>query len=92
MVKKQLKVYGTRKRGHREHWTVKGKGVYKEVRRDRKGRIISVKKWSPKNPISKEIFTEMQPLIVEVKTGREGLEKIRDSVREWEWTEMKVES
>jgi len=92
VVKKQLKVYGTRKRGHREHWTVKGKGVYKEVRRDRKGRIISVKKWSPKNPISKEIFTETQPLIVKYRTGREGLQKIRESVKEWEWIEMKVAS
>lgn len=92
MVKKQLKIYGTRKRGHREHWTVKGKGVYREVRRDRKGRIISAKKWSPKNPISKEIFTEMQPLIVEYRTGREALLEMREAVREWEWIEMKVES
>jgi predicted RNA-binding protein (virulence factor B family) len=92
IVKKQLKIYGTRKRGHRELWIVKGKGVYKEVRRDKKGRIISVKNWSPKNPISKEIFTETQPLIVEYRTGKEGLHKIRDSVREWEWIEMKVES
>jgi hypothetical protein len=94
MVKKQLKVYGTRKRGHRERWLIgrKRKGVYREVRRDRKGRFLSVKDWSPKNPISKEIFTEMQPLIVEYRTGKEGLQKIRESVKEWEWIEMKVES
>jgi hypothetical protein len=89
---KQLKSYGTRKRGHRERWKVKGKGVYREVRRDKKGRIISAKKWSPKNPISKEIFTETQPLIVKYGNRREGLQKIRESVREWEWTEMKVQS
>lgn len=34
--KKQLKVYGTRRKGHREHWTVKGKGKYFWVRRDSK--------------------------------------------------------
>lgn len=92
MVKKQLKVYGTRKRGHRERWKVKGRGVYREVRRDKEGRFLSVKNWSPKNPISKEIFTETQPLIVEYRTRREGLQNIRDSVKEWEWTGMKVES
>jgi hypothetical protein len=91
-MKNFLKVYGTRKRGHRERWKVKGKGVYREVRRDKEGRFISVKDWSPKNPISKEIFTETQPLIVEYGTGREGLRKIRDSVKEWEWIEMKVQS
>lgn len=92
MAKNFLKVYGTRKRGHRECWTVDGKGVYREVRRNKEGRFLSVKDWSPKNPISKEIFTETQPLIVEYRTGRECLQKIRDSVREWEWIEMKVES
>lgn len=92
MVKKQLKIYGTRKRGHREHWKVKGKGVYREVRRDKKGRIISVKNWSPKNPISKEVYTETQPLIIEYRTGKEALLEIRQSVREWEWTEMEVQS
>ena len=91
-MKKILKIYGTRKRGHRERWNVKGKGVYREVRRDKKGRIISAHKWSSKNPISKEIFTETQPLIVEYGTGREGLQKMRDSVRKWEWIEMKVKS
>jgi hypothetical protein len=91
-MKKFLKVYGTRKRGHRELWIVDGKGVYKEVRRDKEGKFVSVKKWSPKNPISKKIFTEMQPLIVEYGTGKEALLKMRDSVKEWEWIEMKVES
>lgn len=90
MVKKQLKIYGTRKRGHREHWIVKGKGVYREIRRDKKGRFISAKKWSPKNPLSKEIFTETQPLIIESRTGKEALLKMREAVKEWEWTEMKV--
>ncbi|MGA2308289.1 MAG: hypothetical protein ABSG57_01920 [Candidatus Bathyarchaeia archaeon] len=32
--KKQLKIYGTRRKGHRELWTVKGKGKYFWVRRD----------------------------------------------------------
>ena len=32
------------------------KGVYKKVRRDRKGRLISVKKWSSKNPLSKTVL------------------------------------
>jgi hypothetical protein len=50
MVKNQLKIYGTRKRGHREHWTVKGKGVYREVRRDKKGRIVSAQKWGEIEP------------------------------------------
>ena len=89
---RQLKVYGTRKRGHREHWTVKGKGVYREVRRDSKGKFVSTKKWNPKNPISKEIFTETEPLIIKYGTGKEALEKIRETAKEWEWTEMDVES
>ena len=90
-MKKVLKVYGTRKRGHREHWIVKGKGVYREVRRDKKGRIISVKKWSPKNPINEEIYTETQPLLIEYSSGREALVKARKAVREWEWiSPMKV--
>lgn len=89
---RQLKIYGTRMRGHREHWTVKGKGVYREVRRDSKGRFISAKKWNPKNPISKEVFTETNPLIVKYGTGREAWLKIRETAREWEWTTFKVES
>ena len=91
MVKKQLKIYGTRKRGHRERWNVKGKGVYREVRRDKKGRIISVKKWSPKNPISAEVYNETQPLLVEYRSGRDALVKAREAAREWEWVSpMKV--
>ena len=91
MFKKQLKIYGTRKRGHRERWKVKGKGVYREVRRDKKGRIISVKKWSPKNPISAEVYNETQPLLVEYRSGRDALVKAREAAREWEWVSpMKV--
>jgi hypothetical protein len=92
MVKRKLKVYGTRRRGHREHWIVKGKGCYKEVRRDSKGRLISVKDWSPKKPIGKEVFTELQPLIIEYETGKEALEKVRETIREWEWIDFEAES
>ena len=92
LKRKQLKVYGTRARGHRERWTVKGKGVYKEVRRDSKGKFVSTKKWSSKKPISKEIYTETEPLFVKYATGREALEKVRDVVRGWEWVGMEVES
>jgi hypothetical protein len=92
MVKRKLKVYGTRRRGHREHWVVKGKGVYKEVRRDRKGRLISVKSWSPKKPIGKEVFTELEPLIIDYETGREALEKVRETIKEWEWIDFEAES
>ena len=93
MVKKQLKIYGTRKRGHREHWNVNGKGVYKEVRRDKKGRLISVKKWSPKKPISKEIYDETQPILVDYRNGKDALKNVRMRAREWEWdTPMRVES
>jgi len=82
---KQLKIYGTRRRAHREHWTVKGKGVYKEVRRDRKGRLISVKKWNPRNPISKTVFDETQPILVEYRTGKEALTKARKAIQDWDW-------
>ena len=81
----KLKIYGTRKRGHREHWKLKGKGVYKEVRRDKKGRLISVKKWSPKKPIAKEIYDETHPLLVDYRTGKEALSTVRAVVKEWEW-------
>lgn len=90
--KKQLKIYGTRRRGHREHWTVKGKGTYREVRRDKYGRFISAKKWSPKKPIGKEIFTETEPLIIEYERGREALSKMRETVRQWEWIDFEAES
>ena len=90
---KQLKIYGTRRRAHREHWNVKGKGVYKEVRRDRKGRLISVKKWSPKNPLSKTVFDETQPILIEGRTGKDALTKVRSAIRDWDWiSPMKVES
>ena len=90
--KKQLKIYGTRQRGHRERWTVKGRGVYREVRRDRYGKFISIKKWSPKNPIGREVFTETEPLLIEYTTGREALSKMRDTVRQWEWIDFEAES
>ena len=91
MVKKQHKIYGARKRGHRELWKVKGKGVYREVRRDRKGRIISVKKWSPKNPINDEVYNETQPILIEYRSSKDARKKVREAVREWEWvTPMKV--
>jgi hypothetical protein len=91
-MSKHLKVYGTRKRGHRERWIVKGKRVYREVRRDKKGRFISAKKWSPKKPIGKEVFTEIDPLIVDYDTGKEALSKMRETTREWEWIKFEAES
>jgi len=90
--KKQLKVYGTRIKGHREHWTVKGKGRYFWVRRDRKGRILSRGKWSPKEPLEKTLFTETEPLIIKYDTGREALQKVREVVKEWEWVDFEAES
>ena len=90
--KKHLKLYGTRRRAHREHWTVKGKGVYREVRRDRQGKLISTRKWSPKKPIGKEIFTEMQPLILQYYTGKDALSKIRETAKQWEWMNFEAES
>lgn len=90
-MKKVLKIYGTRKRGHRERWIVKGEGVYREVRRDKKGRIVSVKKWSSKNPISAEVYDETQPLLIEYRSSKDALKKAREAVREWEWVSpMKV--
>lgn len=92
-MKNFLKVYGTRKRGHRELWTVDGKGVYKEVRRDKEGRFLSVKDWSPKNPISKSVRTETQPLTIQYSNSKEALAKVRETVKEWDWiTPMKVKS
>jgi len=92
--KKELKIYGTRRRGHRERWYIKAekKGRYKEVRRDKKGRFISTKKWSPKKPIKEETFTETEPLLVDYTTGKEALEKVRETVREWEWIDFEAES
>jgi hypothetical protein len=93
MVKNFLKVYGTRKRGHRERWIVNGNGVYKEVRRDKKGRFVSAKKWSPKKPISKEVYDETKPLLVEYRTGKDALIKAREAAKDWEWiTPMRVKS
>jgi hypothetical protein len=90
--KKQLKLYGTRRKGHREHWTVKGKGKYFWVRRDSKGRIVASGKWNPKEPLSKTVFTETQPLVIGYTRGREALAKVREAVREWEWIDFEAES
>lgn len=92
-MKNFLKVYGTRKRGHRELWAMDGKGVYKEVRRDKEGRFILVKNWSPKNPISKSVRDETQPLIIQYRNSKEALAKVRKVVKDWEWiTPMRVKS
>ncbi len=90
--KKQLKVYRTRRKGHRERWTVKGKGRYYWVRRDRKGRIFAAGKWSPKEPLSRTVFTETEPLIIAYTRGKEAYSKIRQAVNEWEWIDFEAES
>ena len=90
--KKQIKVYGTRIRGHRERWVVKDKGRYYWVRRDSKGRFLGSGKWSPKEPLEKTLFTETEPLIIPYETGREALVKVREVVREWEWIDFEAES
>lgn len=91
-LKKYLKIYGTRRRAHRERWVYDGKGVYREVRRDSQGKVVYTGKWSWKKPTSK-IYGETEPLIIEYTTGREALQKVREAVREWEWlTRMEVES
>ena len=93
MVKrKQLKVYGTRIKGHRERWVVKGKGRYFWVRRDSKGRFLGYGKWSPKEPLEKILFTETEPLIIEYERGKEALAKVREVVKEWEWIDFEAES
>lgn len=56
-----------------------------------RARIISVKKWSPKNPISGEVYNETQPLLVEYRTGKEALVNARAAAKDWEWiSPMKV--
>jgi len=90
--KKQLKVYGTRIKGHRERWVVKGKGRYFWVRRDSKGRFLGYGKWSPKEPLRKTLFSETEPLIIDYFTGREALARVRDVVRDWEWIDFEAES
>jgi len=90
--KKQLKVYGTRRKGHRERWVVKGEGKYFWVRRDSEGRFLASGKWSPKEPLSKNFFTETEPLIVPYERGREALAKVREIVKEWEWVDFEAES
>lgn len=89
---KQLKVYGTRIKGHRERWVVEGKGRYFWVRRDSKGRFLAYGKWSPKEPLEKTLFTETEPLIIEYERGKEALAKVREVVREWEWIDFEAES
>ena len=90
--KKQLKVYGTRRKGHRERWTVKGKGKYFWVRRDTKGRFLASGKWNPKDPLYETLFTETEPLIIEYGRGSEALAEVRQVVNEWEWIHFEAES
>jgi len=91
---RRLKVYGTRRRGHREKHFIKKEGKYRyvEVRRDAKGHFLYKKKWSPKKPLKETVFTETHPLIIGYETGREALEKVRETVREWEWIDFEAES
>jgi len=91
---KKIKVYGTRCRGHREKHFIKkeNRNRYFEVRRDAKGRFLSKRNWNPRNPIKKEIFTELQPLVIGYETGREALVKVREAVKEWEWIDFEAES
>jgi hypothetical protein len=90
--KKQLKVYGTRRKGHRERWTVKGKGKYFWVRRDSRGRFLASGKWSPKEPLAETLFTETEPLIIEYDRGGEALAQVRQVVNECEWVDFEAES
>jgi len=90
--KKQLKVYGTRRKGHRERWIVKGKGKYFWVRRNGKGKFLSHGKWSSKEPLAETLFTETKPLIIEYVRGREALAQVRQVVNEWEWVDFEAES
>jgi hypothetical protein len=94
MVKRKLKVYGTRRRGHREKHYVKKEGKYRyfEVRRDAKGHFLYKKKWNPKKPLKAETYTELHPLVIPYETGREALEKVREAVKMWEWAEFDAES
>ena len=91
---KKIKVYGTRRRGHREKHYVKkeGKNRYFVVRRDSKGHFRYKKRWTPKEPLKAETYTEINPLILPYKTGREALLKMRETIGEWEWMKMEVES
>ena len=91
---KKIKVYGTRRRGHREKHYVKKEGKYRyyEVRRDSKGHFRYKKKWNPKKPLKAETFTELHPLIIGYKTGKEALEKVAEAVRQWEWIDFEAES
>jgi hypothetical protein len=94
MMAKQIKVYGTRRRAHREKHYVEKEGKYRyyEVRRDSKGHFLYKKKWTPKRPLIDETFTELHPLVIGYKTGKEALEKVRETTREWEWLKMEAES
>lgn len=77
---KKLKVYGTAKRGHRENW----KGKYMEVRRDKHGRFLSTKKWSPKRPIGKPKYEEF-----EVPATKKA---VVEKYKAHEWVKMEVKS
>ena len=89
---KQLKVYGTRVKGHRERWIIKGKGRYYWVRRDSKGKFLACGRWSPKEPLERTLYTETQPLIIKYETGKEALTRVREVVNEWEWIDFEAES
>jgi len=91
---RKLKIYGTRRRGHRERHYVKKEGKYRyyEVRRDAKGHFRYKKKWTSKKPLKEETFTELQPLVIEYKTGKEALQKVKETVKEWEWIDFEAES
>jgi hypothetical protein len=91
---KKIKIYGTRRRGHREKHYVKkeNRTCYFEVRRDKKGHFLYKKKWTPKKPLKAETYTELNPLVIGYKTGKEAYGKVMEAVREWEWIKFKAES
>jgi len=82
---KSAKVYGYARRGHRENW----KHHYVEVHRDSKGRFISYKKWSPKEPIGKPEYVEKW---IKARTGKELYQEVREEYGKYEWVDFDVKS
>ena len=81
----KLKVYGTvklEKRILRRHH-------YIVVIRDRRGRWKGTRKWSQKRPIQKTVYKEKY---LAAPTGKEVVEKMKESVEEEQWIEYKVKT
>lgn len=87
----QIKVYGVARERMGEKRVLR-KGKYFSVARDKKGRFVSCRKWSPKRPNVKE-YRKYVEEFREATTGREARQTVAEEYEKYpEWVDFEVET